>query len=145
LLKYAHRDYTCHRQAIEPIFTMFSHEWSRSSQCVIEAKAGIPHQRLYSWKQKWEPDPTCRPRNSQVDGWHHRVFTDATERAISDHISHNYLVPSRLFTDKSFVEIATMAFQEKIATRRRSQNSDVVLDSFPISENGITFHPTEPI
>jgi hypothetical protein len=53
------------------------------------------------------------PAIAQVHGAHHQVFIDAEERAISNYISDNYRVSGRLFTDTSFIEIATMAFLEK--------------------------------
>jgi hypothetical protein len=84
-----------------------------TSQRIIKAKTGTPHQRLYSWIQKWEKDPIWRPWNPKVHGAHHRVSTDAEEGEISDHVSDNYLVPGHLFTDTSFIEIATMAFLEQ--------------------------------
>jgi hypothetical protein len=102
-----------HRQGIGLIVTALFYEWSKSSQRTSEAKASILHQRLYSWKQKWEQDPTWPPWNSQVHGAHHRSFIVAEERALSHHISDNSPVPGRLFTDTGLIEIATMAFLEK--------------------------------
>jgi hypothetical protein len=62
-----------------------------------------------------------------------------------DHISRNYLVPDRQFTDTSLIEIAKMVFLENIATRTGAQNSDAPLGLFPISQNKTAFHPAWPI
>jgi hypothetical protein len=62
---------------------------------------------------KWGQNSTWRSWNSQVHGAHHRIVIDAEGRAISDHISDNYLVPVRLFIDLSFIEIATTVLLEK--------------------------------
>jgi hypothetical protein len=49
-------------------------------------------------------------RNRQINGTHHRIFTDAEEQVISDHISDNSLVPSHLLTDHGSVSpMATVA------------------------------------
>jgi hypothetical protein len=75
--------------------------------------ARYPHQRLYAWKQSWNQDPTWPPWHFEVHGAHHHIFSDEEERAISDHLSENYLLHGRLFTNAMFVQIATTAWLEK--------------------------------
>jgi hypothetical protein len=48
-----------------------------------------------------------------VYGAHHRIFTDTGEYAIADHIAANWPLPGRLFTDATFVTIATAVLIEK--------------------------------
>jgi hypothetical protein len=82
------RDYARHRDAIERIFTSSLPEWSRSSQRAIQTTIGIPYQRLYSWKRKWEQDPTWRSWRFQPHGTRHRVFSFEEERGIADYNSN---------------------------------------------------------
>jgi hypothetical protein len=83
---------------------------SATSEREVEEATGIPHQRLYSWKQHWSSAPNWRLEGR---GSHHRVFTPAEERAIADHIIDVYITPGLLFTDVTFIEIAIQAFLEK--------------------------------
>jgi hypothetical protein len=107
------RDYARHHRSIETIFATEFPNWSPTSQRRIEEAIGIPHQRLYSWKQKWAKNPNWRPWNSQGRGEHHPISTPEEECAISNHIVDSYITPGLLFTDATFAEIAVQAFLEK--------------------------------
>jgi hypothetical protein len=107
------RDYARYHRSIETIFATLLPNWSPTSQRRIEEATGIPHQRLYSWKQKWANNPNWRPWNSQAHGAHHRIFTPEEECAISNHIIDCYITPGLLLTGATFVEIAVQAFLEK--------------------------------
>jgi hypothetical protein len=41
---------------------------------------------------------------------HHGIFADVEERVIKGHISDNYLLPARPFTDAAFMKIPTAVF-----------------------------------
>jgi hypothetical protein len=64
---------------------------------------------------------------------HHRIFIDAEEQTIAHHISANWLLAGRLFTDASFVEIVTAAFLEKYKGREPAWSSSASLGLFMVS------------
>jgi hypothetical protein len=107
------RDYKRQRHTIEYIFTHIFPQWGPNSSKRYSQSLGIPPQRLYDWKARWMQDPEWRPWLYTLRGEHHRVFSDAEERAIADYIVQNYLVPGALFTDSTFREIAMTAYLEK--------------------------------
>jgi hypothetical protein len=92
-------------------------------------------------KQKWEQDPTWRPWHFEVYNAHHRIFSDEEERAISGPISKNDLLHERLFTDATFVRIATTTWLKNSATWSLLSNFNVPPASLPISNNRIISHP----
>jgi hypothetical protein len=70
---------------------------------------------------------------------HYRIFIDAEEQAIADHISANWLLAGRLFTDASFLTIVTAAFLKKYKGTEPAWNSSAPLVLFIISKAEISF------
>jgi hypothetical protein len=115
------RDYKRQRHTIEYLFShIFPHRAPNSLRGIGQLM-GIPFQRLYDWRARWAQDPDWRPWVYTLRGDHHRVFSDAEERAIADYIIDNYLVPGVLFTDSTFRDIAMTAYLQKDDDQMRKQ------------------------
>jgi hypothetical protein len=106
----AHRDYHRNRRFLEYLFIL--PQWKTSDSILTPAQTGIPTQQLYDWNPNWTLNPNWGPW-SDGQGRHHRMFTDAEERGISDYITNNYFNAGRLFTYTTFCEIAVHAYLEK--------------------------------
>jgi hypothetical protein len=70
---------------------------------------------------------------------HHRIFTDPEEQTITDHMFVNWFLPGRLFTDATFVEIATAAFLEKCKDTETPLDLQTPPVLFLISSTEISF------
>jgi hypothetical protein len=90
-------------------------------------------------EKEMEQDPTWRPWNFQLHDPHHRIFIDADEDAMADHISANWLLPGCLFTDATFIEIAIAAFFEKHKDTELAWTSSAPPGLFLVSNTKIFF------
>jgi hypothetical protein len=111
---------------------------SRSSQRINEQTNGIPHRRICGRTKKCEQYPAWRPWSLKLHHTYHRIFIDAEEQAVADHISANWLLSGLLFTDASFVEIVTTAFLKKYKGTEPAWSSSAPLALFIISNTEIS-------
>jgi hypothetical protein len=91
-----HRDYGRRQRDLEHLFIEefqdVSDPLKRTDLGSIGHATGMPTSTLYRWYGRWRDDPDYRPWARGIHGRHHRVFTDAEEHAIREHIITNCIM-----------------------------------------------------
>ena len=106
-----HRNYTRCKRFLEQKWHPWFDEWDEMKARKI-ANYGICLATVYRWRCNHAIDPSWRPWKTNR-GKDRRIFTDDEERAISEFITENWLVPGKLFCDEDFREVAHDAYTMK--------------------------------
>ena len=106
-----HHDYYRNRAICDAVFVEFP-SIERGSFAQLSRRRGIAESTIRGWYKHWLSDANWRPYDGKPHGMHHRIFTDAQERAISCYIRDNDITPGYAFHDQDFRIIAMQAYLE---------------------------------
>ena len=71
----------------------------------LNRRYAIPVSTLSEWKRNLAFNPDYNPIHEDQRGKHRRIFTDAEESQIANHIRTNFIQKKLLFTDADFVDV----------------------------------------
>ena len=90
-----YQNYRKDNKLIEEIFSVFEEaEQGRVNMKELAEKSGVPLSRLYYWHKNWLKDKRYRP--GSYYGKHKRLFSEAQEKAVSDFLRIQYILPGVL-------------------------------------------------
>ena len=105
------RQWRRHRRLVEFIFTRLFPHWDyRSAQVAMDA--GVKKSTVYGWLTQWKVNSKWRPYKTYRSK-EKRLFTDAEEEAIADHIINVYIAAGVYFGDEEFRDVAVEAWLRK--------------------------------
>lgn len=111
-----HRDYSRKKKLTLKVLGILNNTQNsgrEESLTELSKQTGIPRTTLHYWKLRLELDPYWTPYDKKNHGAHHRIFTDEEEEALADFIRFNYIDQGYHFSDKSFINFANQAYNEK--------------------------------
>ena len=107
-----HRNYKNKKQVVDTIFEKFDDE-TYDCHLIRDLKSQfkVPERTLYHWQEKHENDKDWRPYSKRKRS--DKTFTDEEEKAISDFVEKNIILPHRHFQDDDFRKLVFSTSNEE--------------------------------